>query len=155
MKKQTNPTNELILERVYYPRGTNGMLTYNGRLLCYTIELPWHNNVPQRSCIPEGSYLLTRRYSRRFRDHLLVNGVAGRRYILLHPANDAMAELRGCIAPVTRLTGEGMGILSKRACQLVFRLVWSKLEEGPFYLTIQSNKHDDSTKGIGTNAAIF
>ena len=155
MKNQKHQPNELILERVYFPRGTNGMLTYNGRLLCYTIELPWQNNAPQRSCIPEGSYALTRRYSQRFRDPLQVNGVAGRHYILLHPANNALAELRGCIAPVTLLTGEGMGAFSKRACQVIFKLVWRKLEEGPFFLTIKSNKHDHSTKVLGANAALL
>lgn len=142
---------ELIIKRTYFPHGTNGMLFLHGRLLCYTIELPWLNNAKGLSCIPEGTYRLTRRYSPRFKDHLLVNGVTGREFILLHPANDAGAELRGCIAPVSKLTGEGKGTESRKACKLVFQRVHALLEEGPVLLTIQSKTNDDSTKAHRAN----
>jgi len=32
---------ELELIRTYFPSGTNGKILYRGRLLMYSIELPW------------------------------------------------------------------------------------------------------------------
>src|SRR5690606_274250 len=104
----------LQLCRTYHPDGTNGNLYDNqGELLCHTIELPWLDNQVRISCIPEGTYRLTKRYSEKFRHHILLNDVPGRSYILIHPANDARRELAGCIAPVTRLTGPGRGEASR------------------------------------------
>jgi hypothetical protein len=36
---------KLELIRTYYPKGTNGKILYEGRLMTYTIELPWKNNL--------------------------------------------------------------------------------------------------------------
>lgn len=105
----------LRLIRIYGNAGTNGYLVANGQLICKTIELPWRSNLPSVSCIPEGKYTLRERYSPRFGRHLEVCNVPGRSYILFHPANDARRELRGCIAPVTTLTGPGTGTESRRA----------------------------------------
>ncbi len=88
-------------------------------LLCYTIELPWLNNQRQISCIPEGSYELVKRYSPKFGWHLHLQGVKGRDMILIHPANNAIIELRGCIAPVSVHTAWGMGLASRRAMQIL------------------------------------
>ena len=41
--------------------------------------------------------------------------VPGREGIDIHPANDALKELKGCIAPVSKTTGEGKGVYSRRA----------------------------------------
>jgi hypothetical protein len=92
----------------------------NSKFICYTIELPWEDNLPQRSCIPEGRYELKKRYSTRFGQHLLLVNVKDQELILIHPANDALKELRGCIAPVSILTGPGKGILSRNAFQTGF-----------------------------------
>lgn len=101
----------LLIRRCYHPLGTNGILTINEEPepLCYTIELPWKDNRRRISCIPAGTYMLRRRYSPRFKWHLHVQDVPGRSLILFHPANNAILELQGCIAPVTMLTGEGRG----------------------------------------------
>ena len=100
---------ELKLERIYYPGGTNGNLYLNGAGLCHSIELPWKGNEPRRSCIPEGKYELSKRYSAKFGWHLLVKNVKDRSLVLIHPANNALKELKGCIAPVSFLTGAGRG----------------------------------------------
>ncbi len=101
---------ELELIRTYYPAGTNGKILYQGRLMMYSIELPWKDNLTQVSCIPEGRYELVKRWSLRSLDrHLQVMNVLQRTSILIHPANDAMHELKGCIAPVSLLTGVGKG----------------------------------------------
>lgn len=74
---------------------------------CVTGELPWRDNQPDLSCIPEGVYRAFWEYSPkhgRFLFHL--HGVAGRSVIEIHAANlmgDAklgkVAQLLGCIAP--------------------------------------------------------
>ena len=94
---------ELVLYRTYNAEGTTGDLYIDGVFICHTIELPWLDNEPRRSCIPEGRYALQKRCSPKFDDHLLVTGVKNRSMILLHPANHATKELSGCIAPVVHL----------------------------------------------------
>jgi hypothetical protein len=130
---------KLELIRTYHPKGTNGSLLAEGSLLCFTIELPWIHNEPQHSCIPEGVYGLVKRYSPKFRWHLHLTGVPGRSLILIHPANDALKELRGCIAPVSAVTGAGRGVESKKALAKLTRLVFPRLDAGDtIAITIQS-----------------
>ncbi len=129
--------NNLILNRKSYPKGTNGDLRHNNEFICFTIELPWLNNEPQRSCIPAGTYRLLLRFSVRHKTHLLLQGVANRALILIHPANDALKELKGCIAPVTKLTGQGKGVKSVLAFEKLMKLVIGLMDDGPVFLTIQ------------------
>lgn len=121
---------ELHLHREYFPSGTNGRLWVQQQLICCTIELPWLSNRRGESCIPEGTYLLGKRFSKRFGWHLLVNEVKDRSLILIHPANSALRELRGCIAPVTSLTGEGLGQYSKKAFEKLKSLVFPCMDRG-------------------------
>ncbi len=113
----------LFLTRSYFPEGTNGKLECGGKLLCYTIELPWKQNAKRISCIPEGKYLLKKRFSRKYQWHFEVVGVANRSLILLHPANYALRELQGCIAPVSRLSGAGVGFGSRKTCKQLFNFL--------------------------------
>jgi hypothetical protein len=92
---------ELELKRAYFPKGTNGGIFFNDKFICFTIELPWKDNLRNISCIPEGRYRLGKRFTPNRGWHLLVNEVPGRSGILFHAANNALKELRGCIAPVT------------------------------------------------------
>lgn len=119
----------LFLTRTYFPDGTNGKLKCEGHLICYTIELPWKQNERNVSCIPEGKYLIRKRYSRKFQWHLEIVGVANRNMILFHPANHALKELNGCIAPVTKLSGSGMGLLSTKAFVKLRKLVYQALDQ--------------------------
>lgn len=120
---------ELTLERSYFPDGTNGSLYYGDTLVCFTIELPWRENASNRSCIPEGSYPVVKRFSNRHQFHLELLDVPGRSLILIHKANDAQKELRGCIAPVSRLTDHGKGTSSGLAFQKLYDLVVAALEQ--------------------------
>ena len=43
----------------------------------------------------------------------------------MHPANDALLELEGCIAPVTALTGEGKGQQSRMAFTRLTNMVYA------------------------------
>ena len=121
---------EIILERMYFPEGTNGFLSLNGKEICKTIELPWRNNKARVSCIPEGKYKIRKRFSAKFKWHLELINVKNRKYILLHPANNALKELNGCIAPVSQITGEGRGNESRKAFEKLKNLVFPYLENG-------------------------
>ena len=132
---------ELTLNRTYYPEGTNGQINIADKRLCSSIELPWKANRTQASCIPEGIYELKKRYSPKHGHHLQVINVPGRDLILLHPANDALKELKGCIAPVSLLTGEGKGNSSRIALKKVLDKVFPELEKGnKVFLIIKSEQ---------------
>ncbi|PJJ09110.1 hypothetical protein CLU83_2435 [Flavobacterium sp. 1] len=118
----------LVLSRTYFPDGTNGKLEWEGRFVCYTIELPRLNNTKQVSCIPEGEYVLRKRYSKKFRWHIEVVDVENRNAILFHPANNAQKELKGCIAPVMKLSGSSLGLESRQAFIKLKSLVYKSLE---------------------------
>ena len=113
----------LELSRTYFPEGTNGILECEGKLICLTIELPWKNNETKVSCIPEGKYFIKKRYSKKFQWHLEVLDVQNRSFILFHSANNAFQELNGCIAPVTKFSGPGLGLMSRKAFTKLKNLV--------------------------------
>ena len=121
---------EILLIRTYHAAGVNGVLLLEGTELGKTIELPWKNNQPRVSCIPEGRYRLRRRHSPRFREHFEVMDVKDRKYILFHAGNDAGKELRGCIAPVLQHTGEGKGSFSKAALERMKDRLYPLLDNG-------------------------
>ena len=118
----------LLLTRTYFPYGTNGKLECEGKLICNTIELPWKNNETRVSCILEGNYFIKKRYSQKFQWHLEIENVQNRSLILFHPANNALQELNGCIAPVTKLSGPGLGLMSRKAFITLKRLVYKVLD---------------------------
>jgi hypothetical protein len=119
----------LFLTRTYFPNGTNGKLECEGKLIAYTIELPWKNNEKRGSCIPEGRYFIRKRYSDKFKWHLEVMVVSNRSFILFHAANNALKELNGCIAPVTKLSGPGLGLFSRKAFERLKSLVYKTLDQ--------------------------
>ena len=130
----------LVLNRTYFPEGTQGTIVWNGTLVCYTIELPWLQNKRRISCIPEGEYVLQKRFSPKFKWHIHLKNVPGRDFILIHPANDAKKELLGCIAPVTKHTGIGKGSSSRIALEKLKALVYKALANNEeVKIKIQSN----------------
>lgn len=118
------------LLRTYHSQATHGEIWIGGEFVCYAIELPWLDNVRNNSSIPEGTYVLAKRYSKKFKWHLLVKDVVGRSEILLHPANDAKAELRGCIAPVSQISRIGRGIQSVVAFNKLRDMVYAWIDKG-------------------------
>jgi hypothetical protein len=118
----------IYLTRTYFPEGTNGKISFEGKFICNTIELPWKNNEKRVSCIPEGKYFIRKRYSQKFKWHLEVVDVKSRSFILFHPANNALKELNGCIAPVTKLSGPGLGLMSRKAFEKLKTLVYDALD---------------------------
>jgi hypothetical protein len=118
----------LWLCRTYFPDGTNGKIECEGKFICNTIELPWKKNETKVSCIPEGKYFIKKRYSNKFKWHLEIIDVKNRSLILFHPANNALQELNGCIAPVTKLSGPGLGLMSRKAFIKLKDLVYKALD---------------------------
>lgn len=59
------------------------------------LELPWRNNEPNYSCIPDGEYLCKFRKSKRFGEHYILQDVEGRTWILTHSGNLAGDTKRG------------------------------------------------------------
>ncbi len=130
----------LVLNRTYFPEGTQGVLEWNGTLICYTIELPWLGNQRRISCIPEGEYILRKRFSPKLKWHFLLMDVPGRDLILIHPANDAKLELLGCIAPVTVYTGIGKGSASRKAMTELRKIVFPLLEKNEQVVLVITSK---------------
>lgn len=52
-----------------------------------------------------------------------------RSLILFHLANNALLELNGCIAPITKLSGHGLGLMSRKAFTKLKDLVYRALED--------------------------
>ena len=137
---------DLLIEREYFPGGTNGVLSYRGKEICKTIELPWHDNQSKISCIPEGKYPVQVRESEEKGLHLIITAVPGRTNILIHPANNAIKELKGCIAPVTAITGEGKGVYSRYAMDNLLNVVLKHLLHSKYVnLLITSKKENNET----------
>ena len=128
----------LLLQRTYGAQGTNGTITYQGEVICHTIELPDRNNIPRISCIPIGQYKLEKRRYPKHGEQIGIPIVLGREAILIHAANNASKELQGCIAPVMTLTGEGRGDYSGKALAKLKALVYSLWDMGDeVYLNIR------------------
>ena len=111
----------------------------------YSIELPWKNNQAGVSSIPEGQYEMSTRWSLKFGRHLQILNVPVRDYILIHPANEALRELKGRIAPVCFLTGDSKGIRSRLALKTLMGLVGGALDRHEkIFITIKSKPYESA-----------
>jgi hypothetical protein len=91
----------LTLERTYFPEQTLGKLfavTDKDIFRCRTLELPWLDNEPWISCIPEGVYNVSvLQESPKFNyPHLLIHNVPRRTDIKIHRGN-FKRDITGCI----------------------------------------------------------
>jgi hypothetical protein len=144
------------LYRDYGDKGVNGSLFLDGRFISHTIEIPWKENRPYESCITEGEYDVTVRFSKKFGWHLHIKNVYGRKWILFHPANDAEKELRGCIAPVSKLTGEGKGNYSRRAMDILMIQIRNlKRKNEQLKIIIKQGNHENKGQIKETDTEVF
>ena len=123
-------------------QGTFGYLDLP-TLRVFTGELPWRNNEPNLSCIPEGLYLCRLTFSPHFRKLLYeVTGVKGRTGIRIHSANfmgdrtlGLKSQLYGCIA-----LGEKFGTMDGQRALLLstpaVRRFEKRLQGQPFELEV-------------------
>lgn len=86
-----------LLDRFRESFGTYGTLyNFDGVELCKTFELPWLNNNPDVSCIPEGEYVCTVEYHAQKGRVFRLHDVPGRSGILIHRGN-TLKDTTGCI----------------------------------------------------------
>ncbi|HLO55393.1 MAG TPA: DUF5675 family protein [Saprospiraceae bacterium] len=120
------------LQRFYRDGWTDGKVFINGVYVCQSIELGWANNERNKSCVPEGVYPMSIIQHPKHGECLRVEGVKGRSGILIHVANDAQKELRGCIAPVFSLSGNGKGEYSRMALYYIIENLRKSEEKSHF-----------------------
>ncbi len=143
----------LQLLRTYHSNGTNGELIFNGKRICYTIELPWKKNQRRISCIPEGTYTLRRRYTTRFGLHILVQNVPDRDWILIHAFNNALDDSQGCIAPVEKIGGEGIGGPSRPVLSRLMAFLDPFFDKGEtIFLIIKKSSNENINCSAGAKA---
>lgn len=78
---------------------------------CNTLELGWHNNKKDVSCIPTGTYTIQKRFSEKYGEHWHIVDVPDRDMILIHTGN-FHTQTHGCI-----LIGKGLGDINKDGLQ--------------------------------------
>ncbi len=95
-------------------------MTYEGKFICYTGELPWRNNQQQVSCIPPGEYTVGPWNSKRFPNTYHIKNVTNREAVLIHTGNlcgdkskGYLSHVRGCIC-----VGERMGKIREQRAVL-------------------------------------
>ena len=93
---------------------TQGVMRIDQRAFAVTLELPWRDNEPERSCIPPGTYACQRVHSPRFGDTFEVMAVPNRSHILFHKGNTT-PDTKGCI-----LVGEYFDALAIRQSGAAF-----------------------------------
>lgn len=88
---------DAVLCRVYLEDRTKGVIFDLQGKSYKTIELPWLDNKPRVSCIPEGIYDYVREYSpNKGRIVIELKGVKGRSEIQIH-AGTKTDHVKGCI----------------------------------------------------------
>lgn len=135
-----------LIRQVSSDQGTFGRFVFD-QTTVNTLELPWRDNKPQKSCIPTGNYICRLKKSPKFGLIYEITNVPGRANCLIHPANLAgdvdlgwTTELHGCIAPCLRrgymrnLAGkmQAAGLVSLPALNLLMK--WANGQ--PFELEI-------------------
>ena len=88
---------ELTIERKSYSNNcTMGYLLANGKVLGYTLELPWADNSNNISCIPIGTYNGILRYDKVDGWRIQVDNVPNRTGVQIHMGNYT-SQIKGCI----------------------------------------------------------
>lgn len=133
-----------IIRRPSLDTGTFGVLTVGDNLWsCFTLELPWRDNVPQKSCIPEGTYPCHYWSSVKYPQAYRLSNVPNREAILIHQGNWAgntdlgyKSNVLGCILVgrnIAEINGQ-MGVSHSKVTLLEFLDTMGK---EPFNLTIE------------------
>lgn len=126
----------LTLARSYLPTKTIGVLFDDGIELA-TLERSWANNEKNKSCIPEGAYLVKRDKTGRHQWYSLQD-VKDRTFIELHGAHK-FTELLGCI-------GIGLGFDDKfnlNASDVALSRLLKYIGDNDFILHIRAATKDD------------
>lgn len=90
---------------------TTGVILWNKKVICHTLELPWRGNARGISCIPEGQYNVNKHISSRFGLCLHINNVTDREGILIHAGN-GISDTKGCI--LVGLDTDGISLIQSK-----------------------------------------
>lgn len=108
--------------------------------MLYTLELPYKDNEKRISCIPCGEYPLSYRsadQSGKYKyDHILVEDVPNRSYILFHVANYPK-DILGCIGTGLTQAEDFIG-KSRQAHDKLMNRILPELKEGKVKLEIRN-----------------
>jgi hypothetical protein len=122
-------------------KGQTGSFGAMANLFAIPSSSPGSRTSATSRAYPKGRYELKKRFVQKLGAHLLVVDVPNRSWILIHPANDAKAQLKGCIAPVTNLIGPGKGKQSRLANEKLKALLLQALErKEKAFMTIKSKQ---------------
>tara|TARA_R110000764_G_scaffold58467_5_gene127115 strand:- start:8063 stop:8500 length:438 start_codon:yes stop_codon:yes gene_type:complete len=126
MPKYKANNNILDIDRKYYKDCTVSRVTGFG-MQFMMLELPWLDNKPNISCIPEGLHAVKKRMSPSKRYEVIEYvAIRGRTYIQIHVGNFT-SQILGC-----QLTGDGVkdvnedGILDVTNSEKVFNELMSR-----------------------------
>ena len=123
--------------------GTFGIIQTDSGFSCYSGELPWRNNTPNISCIPEGVYVVHRIISPKHGPCYCLTDVPGRTDVEIHKGNWCGDESKGLKTDVLGciLTGNALGELAGQACVLNSKDALERLEQDleneSFQLTVK------------------
>ncbi len=130
-----------LIRNVSTPEGTSGVWWREGFKL-YTIELPWKNNEPDMSCIPDGGYICVPYKSPLHGGVFLLEDVRGRVSVEVHVLNWAgdsslgyMTDSKGCIGVGTSLSRIA-GQLAVASSAVGMELLRKDCDNKPFKLRI-------------------
>lgn len=122
--------------------GTKGVFIIEG-LNCFTMELPYKDNIPNISCIPAEVYEVVWQKSNKFGWCYMIKNVSNRTNILIHSGNYAgdiskgyKTHTHGCILPCLRLgklAGQEAGLISKPAVTKIEKV----FNKQPFILEVK------------------
>ena len=117
---------------------TEGVLNIDGNYFCHTLELPWENNTPQKSCIPVGEYDVdverSNHFSEKFGTDIFlpcVKNVPGREGVEIHGGNSPSDSLGCILVGAVRI---GPGLLAQSKSQELRALLQNN--PGPHKLTV-------------------
>ncbi|HTB53220.1 MAG TPA: DUF5675 family protein [Ferruginibacter sp.] len=124
-----------------YPSGgcTSGYLAVNGKIICYTLELPWKDNQEDISSIPTGTYNAILRYDHS--DHWrieLLDVPNSRTHIQIHVGNK-LDNTKGCILVGDKLNANLCSIVAGTSLPAYQKLMTA------FYGTITPDSTPDKT----------
>jgi hypothetical protein len=109
---------------------TMGYLIANGKVICYTLELPWKDNSNNISCIPPGSYNGILRYDKTDGWRIQLENVPNRTGVQIHMGNYT-TEIEGCVLVGTTAKVDNCTVLNSATA-------YGKLKEA-FYGTSTPN----------------
>lgn len=135
-----NSCNLLIVRETYTDESVIGKLYLNGEFISYTLELAWKNNQKSISCVPRGVYdckiRLAKDSASRNYDHLILEDVPNRSYILFHRGNSAK-DSKGCIL-TGMMRGDNVIYQSKTAHTLLMDKIFKEKLDRKIELVIKN-----------------